>query len=121
MKINLLVLRTSNPDNLASFYKLLGMSFVHHQHGSGPFHYSAEVDGTVFEIYPLSKGMDKADDSLRLGFIVGNLDELIGRLRNFGTRILNEPKMTEWGYVAIVEDADGRKVELKDSRSGVNS
>lgn len=38
-------------------------------------HYSADIDGLVFEIYPLLKNQDQADFSLRLGFQVKEVDK----------------------------------------------
>lgn len=79
-KINLLVIKTLNPDALASFYTQLGITFNYHQHGKGPFHYSANLEGVVFEIYPLPKGETKADKTLRLGFSVENLDQTMEKV-----------------------------------------
>jgi len=114
MQINLLVIRTSNPKELSSFYEQLGMVFQHHRHGSGPMHYSAEFGGLVFEIYPLLKNQKAADSSLRLGFDVDNLDELIKKLQEAQIEILQNPIQTDWGYIAIIKDPDGRKIELHD-------
>ena len=117
MKINLVVLKTLLPDDLAKFYGQMGIKFENHRHGSGPLHYAAQLDGLVFEIYPLPKDKEKADDTLRLGFTVDNLDEIIERLRSSGGKVIKEPSMTEWGYVSIVEDVDGRKIELKQGKT----
>ena len=73
MKINLVVIRTENPEILKEQYELLGMDFEYHKHGNGPFHYASEQDGFVFEIYPLTKSMEKADNSIRLGFDIDGL------------------------------------------------
>jgi len=116
MEINLIVLKTSQPDNLASFYGHLGIKFENHRHGTGPLHYAAELDNVVFEIYPLPKDREKADDTLRLGFTVNDLDDTIQKLKTSGGKIIKEPSHTEWGYVSIVEDLDGRKIELKDKQ-----
>jgi predicted enzyme related to lactoylglutathione lyase len=113
MNINLIVLKTSNPVALASFYEQLGIKFDHHRHDTGPLHYAAEIDGVVFEIYPLPKNREKADDTLRLGFTVDDLTRTVESLRSSGAKIVQEAVVTEWGYGAIVEDPDGRKVELK--------
>lgn len=113
MKINLIVLKTSRPHALASFYSQLGIRFENHRHGTGPLHYASEIDGVVFEIYPLPKDKANADDTLRLGFVVDNLDVVVMHLKNNGAKIIKEPGMTEWGYVSIIEDIDGRKLELK--------
>lgn len=115
MKLNLVVLKTSRPDDLASFYQHLGIVFEKHRPGTGPLHYAGDIEGIVFEIYPLPKDRDKADDTLRLGFTVENLDAKTNTLKESGGKIVKAPEQTEWGYIAIVEDLDGRKIELKDA------
>jgi len=111
-QINLLVIRTNQPKALAAFYTLLGMEFQYHRHGNGPYHYSTELNGFVFEIYPLLKSQTVADKSLRLGFTVNNLEELVKILEKYNTKILKIPTKTEWGFQAIITDLDGRKIEL---------
>lgn len=114
MNINLIVIRTAQSERLATFYTQLGMKFDYHRHGKGSWHYSAEMDRVVFEIYPLLKNQEVADNSLRLGFEVADLDNLIDTLRKKNTEIFREPKESEWGYFAIIKDLDGRKIELKE-------
>ena len=113
MKINLLVVRTQNPENLKTQYEKIGFVFDYHQHGNGPFHYASEKDGFVFEIYPLTKSMREADHSIRLGFEVENLERTIKNIKNTDWKILSEISITEWGQTAIIQDSDGRKIELK--------
>jgi predicted enzyme related to lactoylglutathione lyase len=112
MYLNLLVIRSLDPKKLANFYTQLGLTFTYHRHG-GPWHYSTESNGLVFELYPLSKGQERADTSTRLGFTVEHLDDLIRRLDNTGTVIHQRPEYTGWGYIAVVADPDGRKIELR--------
>lgn len=114
MQFNLLVIRTAKPDMLVLFYQHLGLTFDYHQHGKGPMHYSTTMDEIVFEIYPLLKSQTQADTSLRLGFKVEKLDELIEQLKTKGVTIIQQPQKTEWGYVAVVKDFDGRKIELQE-------
>ncbi|KAA1247733.1 glyoxalase/bleomycin resistance/extradiol dioxygenase family protein [Aquimarina sp. RZ0] len=113
MKINLLVIRTVTPEILKKQYELLGFEFNYHQHGNGPFHYASEQNEFVFEIYPLTKSMKKADNSIRLGFDIENIAAKIIELENSDWKILSKPKHTEWGLTALVKDLDGRKIELK--------
>jgi len=113
MKLNLLVIRTSNPEKLKLQYEKLGFSFEYHQHGNGPFHYASEQDGFVFEIYPLTKSMEKVDSSIRLGFDIKNLYDVMVDIHNSNWKVISKVKQTEWGDIAIVQDLDGRKVELK--------
>lgn len=114
MKLNLLVIRTLNPHKLKNQYELLGLKFAYHQHGNGPFHYASEQDEFVFEIYPLIQSIEQADNSLRLGFEIENLCGVIRDLETSNWIIRSEPKETEWGLRAIIQDLDGRKIELTD-------
>ena len=75
------------------------------------------INEVVFEIYPLLKSQTIADHSLRLGFTVKNLDKLMVKLKEQGIEILSEPKQSDYGYIAIICDLDGRKIELKDKNS----
>jgi len=115
MNINLLVIRTKNPEVLKSQYELLGINFDYHRHESGPFHYASEFNGFVFEIYPLAQSMTGADHSIRLGFEIENLNSKINALEGSNWKIISNPKETEWGLIAIIQDLDGRKIELKES------
>jgi len=113
MKINLLVIRTDKPEILKNQYEHLGFSFDHHQHGNGPFHYASEKDGFVFEIYPLTKSMEKADNSIRLGFDIENLIMKMSDLKETNWIIKSDLTETEWGLTAVIQDLDGRIIELK--------
>jgi lactoylglutathione lyase len=112
MTLKLLVIKTTDIDKLVTFYQLIGLSFDKHQHGKGVIHYATTINETVFEIYPLPKSVLQADNSMRLGFEIPNLDELMTVLELNNVKIISYPKQTEFGYVAIVEDFDGRKIEL---------
>lgn len=106
--INLIVLRAALPKTLAQFYEGLGCKFEREQHGNGPEHFSANLGGLVLEIYP-RKDDDPGTSSLRLGFIVSDLDAVLAAT---GARILRPPALTSWGYQAVIEDLEGHKIEL---------
>jgi lactoylglutathione lyase len=114
-KINLLVIRTKEPEELKRQYELLGFVFDYHQHGNGPHHFASEKDGFVFEIYPLTKSMEKADGSIRLGFDIEALKQKVTEIANSNWKIVSPLAETEWGLTAVVQDLDGRKVELKNT------
>ncbi len=114
MNLNLIVIRTEIPEKLSEFYEKLGIKFSYHQHENGPFHYSADLDGLVFEIYPFLKRQSEADKSLRLGFSVKKLDILIESLKDENIEIVSNPTKSEFGYFAVIKDLDGRKIELKE-------
>ncbi|QJB32086.1 glyoxalase/bleomycin resistance/extradiol dioxygenase family protein [Chitinophaga oryzae] len=110
--LQLLVIKTRQPETLAAFYTLLGIEFEYHQHGKGPFHYASKNGLPVIEIYPLPANALVADNTTRLGFGVTHLDELIARLQQQHMPVVSMPEKSEWGYRAIVQDPDGRKIEL---------
>lgn len=97
---------------LSAFYERLGCLFDYHKHGNSPHHYSATIGQTVLEIYPLAKNQDAADKSLRLGFTIDHFDKTIQCLKEQHVVFTQEPMETDFGFMAIIEDPDGRKVEL---------
>lgn len=114
--VHLIVIKTDKLQAQSEFYTALGFTFDYHRHGNGPFHYASEGSGTVLEIYPLPKGITQPDHTTRLGFTVDDLDSLISDLRSRGAAIVAPPARTEWGYTAVVEDLDGRKIELTEKK-----
>lgn len=112
MDIRLIVLRTGDIKKLADFYALLGLTFEYHKHGNSPCHYSASIEKTVLEIYPLAKNQTEADKNFRIGFGIDHFDDVIAALNELNTSFLLEPSQTDFGFMAIIADPDGRKIEL---------
>lgn len=112
IQLNLVVIKTSRQEEQVKFYSALGITFNQHRHGQGPYHYAATLEGLTFEIYPLPKNVAEADTTTRLGFTVERLNETLQALDAMGVETVQAPAGTEWGYVAVVKDADGRRVEL---------
>ena len=112
MELNLLVIRTGDPKRLADFYSLFNIAFSYHRHGNSPFHYGAKIGEVLLEIYPLSKNQQGADINLRTGFSVDDFDTVIERLKLANVKFDVEPKETDFGFMAVIFDPDGRKIEL---------
>ncbi len=108
--MNLLVLRSPDIDRAAKFYAEMGLLFTKHRHGTGPEHYSACVDGFVFEIYPL--GNHPPTTGTRIGFSVDDVDSIVTMLVAMGAELISPPADSEWGRRAVVKDLDGHVVEL---------
>ena len=107
-KLNLLVVRTTQIENIQKQYAALGFKFDYHRHGNGPFHYASEDLGFVFELYPTSI---KQDTRLhpRLGFQIEISDALKQKLET------TQWEIKEWNVHnnnAVIIDLDGRTVEL---------
>ena len=104
MKLNLLVLRCNNIENTKKFYEKLGLKFIREQHGKGAVHYATYVGKTVLELYPLKENSEI--EQSRLGFTVE---------KNFLDNMKNDVVSTyefNGQKVFVVQDPDGRKVEL---------
>jgi lactoylglutathione lyase len=119
-RMNLLVLKSPDVDRAVNFYRLLGLTFDRHQHGSGPWHYSAEVDGFVFEIYP-GHVETVQPSGTRLGFQVADLEETLAKLRRSGVKVVQEKLLSPWGLHAVVEDFTGHRVELTEAAANGQS
>ena len=109
--LNLVVLRCADIDRAMAFYSKLGLHFARHRHGTGAEHYSAELAGAVFELYPQS-GNGPSSLGTRIGFSVSSVDDVVAALGDYSTAVISEPKDSEWGRRAIVADPDGHRVEL---------
>lgn len=107
IRLNLVVLRSSNPAALADFYSNLGLSFQQEQHGNGPVHFAAELEGCVLEIYPLRAG-GPSTAGLRLGLTVPHRAGLVETLGD----AVRSQRATEHGLQAVVVDPDGHVVEI---------
>lgn len=114
VQINLVVIRAADMERSAQFCQLLGLNFVKHRHGKGVEHYASETGTVVFEIYP-SQGETGSNSSLRIGFQVTSVDEVLVALQDAGAAIVSPAKDSPWGRRAVVGDPDGYRVELTQS------
>src|ERR1041385_2330028 len=95
-QLNLVVLRSSNLEEAAKFYREIGFVFTRHAHGSGPEHYASEVNGVVFEIYPIS-AKSSPTTGARIGFKVESVDDAVAKLSKIGAIVVAPPADSEWG------------------------
>lgn len=110
MEFRLIVIRSNKLQEMVDFYSQFGFVFDYHQHGNGIFHYASMIENCTFEIYPLLKSQTTPDTSTRLGFAIEEFESVLTLLNP--ERIVKPPSQTEWGEMAIVQDPDGRKIEL---------
>jgi catechol 2,3-dioxygenase-like lactoylglutathione lyase family enzyme len=109
--LSLVVLRVADLERSAAFYRILGLIFTKHRHGTGPEHYACDMSGTVFELYPRRDESDSTSRT-RLGFKISNLDQTLVALEQAGAKIISPPKDSPFGRRAVVDDPDGHRVEL---------
>lgn len=111
VRLNLIVIRSGNIEQATRFYQRLGLSFVKDRHGTGLEHFTSELGGVVFEIYPYRVGTVPTT-ATRLGFQVSSVDEIVDELKRYGALIVSPPADSAWGRRAVVADPDGHRVEL---------
>jgi len=105
MKLNLLALRCKSIQITKTFYEKLGLK----QHGKGAVHYATYVDEMVLELYPLKEGFEI--EQSRLGFSVGK-----GFMENMQNDVVSQYEFNGQ-KVFVIQDSDGRKVELVERKS----
>ncbi len=108
---NLIVIRCEDIDASAAFYRIVGLEFEKHRHGTGPEHYAASDGLWTFELYPASAKFP-ASGSTRIGFAVASCDEVADQLRTAGFSLEAGPADSPWGRRAVAQDPDGHRVEL---------
>jgi hypothetical protein len=86
--LSLIVLKTRQLDRLRKFYASLGINLVEEKHGKGPVHYAARIGDTVMEVYPLSEKDSQPDATIRLGFTVEKVEEVMEALKLTGICIV---------------------------------
>lgn len=110
-RLSFLVLRCADIEKSRVFFEIIGLRFVRERHGNGVEHYASEDGALSLELYPSRAGSSLAHE--RLGFAVESLDQTVDALARNGAVIRSPPTHTEWGPRAIVEDPDGRSIELE--------
>jgi lactoylglutathione lyase len=113
-----LVLFAADVDKTADFYRAIGLELEHEDHGEGPVHCATELGGVHFAIYPTEVSgrapARRAAGSSFPGFCVGALDDVTASLRRTGATVLTEHEQMPWGWQVVVEDPDGRAIEVND-------
>jgi lactoylglutathione lyase len=111
-----LVLFSVDVDKGVAFYRAIGVELEGEDHGDGSVHFAAEVGGVHFAILSAA-GAGRAPSwresgSSFPGFWVASLADIVAALIEQGAPVLVEHQVREWGCRAVVEDPDGRAVEI---------
>jgi hypothetical protein len=111
LSIELLVLRCHDIEATRAFYDQLGFVFSLEKHGSGPEHFACESDGFVLELYPSSDR--HPPDKVRFGFALTLSADSSGDILQYpNLKVLRTPDVIGNRLVMLLEDPDGRKVEI---------
>lgn len=117
-RIGALVLFASDLERTVAFYRVLGVPLQVDDHGEdeGPLHFACDLDGCHFAVFPAdregrSPGLRESGASFP-GFVVESVEEAVEAARAFGIKVIQEPSPYPWGLRAVLEDPDGRPVEV---------
>jgi lactoylglutathione lyase len=115
-EISSLVLFSADSGRTVAFYRALGLPLVDERHEEGPPHMVTELGDIHFAIYQAESGGRapgrRVAGSTFGGFYVGSLDQVQSELTSAGVRLLTEHERMPWGCRIVVEDPDGRAVEI---------
>jgi lactoylglutathione lyase len=114
-RLNLVVIRVADLERSAQLYQSLGLALIKEHHGGGPEHYSANVHGTILELYP-RRSESEQTSQVRLGFCVESLDKVLDSIQKSGGRVLSTARDSPWGRRAVIEDLDGHRIEITGER-----
>jgi lactoylglutathione lyase len=114
-QLGLMVLRAADPARTRRFYEALGLSFRPEQHENGVLHYASEIGSLVVEIYPGKEAPPRdanSAGSTMIGLRVADLDRAYIAATAQGAKSRRAPADSSFGRRAVIEDPDGRVVEL---------
>jgi lactoylglutathione lyase len=111
-----LVLYAASAPATAEFYRALGLDLEDERHDDGPVHFAVELGPVHFAIYPADSAGQapprRGAGSSFAGFYVGSLDTVTAAVTGAGARLLGPHEQMAWGCRTVVEDPDGRPVEI---------
>jgi lactoylglutathione lyase len=110
------VLFATDPTATAAFYRALGVVLEDEHHGEGAIHFATELGPVHFAIYPAEtpgrSPQRRHGGSVFPGFYVDSLEHVVSAVLETGAPILAEHEQMDWGCRVLVEDPDGRTVEI---------
>jgi predicted enzyme related to lactoylglutathione lyase len=113
-----LVLFAADIGRTVAFYRAVGVLLEDEDHGEGPVHAAAEVGEVHVAVYaaqaPGRHPARRAGGSDFPGFYVDDLDAGLAAVTALGAPLLSAHERMPWGCRVVVEDPDGRAVEIND-------
>jgi lactoylglutathione lyase len=100
-----------------AFYRAVGLQLHDEDHGGGPVHYATDINGVHFALYSAPDSPTRAPQwrdagSSFPGFYVTSLDDTMAALTVLKAPVLTGHQVRDWGCRAVVEDPDGRPIEI---------
>ena len=117
-EVSSIVLFSANSERTIRFYESLGIAFELEDHGDGRLHAATDVGDVHVAVFPApatgSAPGWRADGSTFVGFYVESLNDTLVALGRLGATVVLDHEVCEWGCRVVVEDPDGRPVEINE-------
>jgi lactoylglutathione lyase len=111
-----LVLFAADAHRTGDFYRAVGLDLAEELHDEGTVHLAVELGPVHFAIYeaalPGRAPQRRSGGDTFPGFYTETLDEVSRALRELGVSFLRDHEPMPWGCRIVVEDPDGRAVEV---------
>ena len=115
-EVSSIVLFSARADRTIAFYRSVGIQFEEEDHGDGVVHAATDVGDFHFAIFAAADSEVtpgwRVGGSTFIGFYVDSLDETRAALIRLGARLLVDHQIREWACRFVVNDPDGRAVEI---------
>ncbi len=118
--VDAVVLHAENLNATVAFYRALGLPLGDEEHEEGPVHIACDVGGAHFAVFEGEPGAAppfKTAGSTMLGFRAEVLDEAWATVQAAGLAVVMEPHDVPWGRRFVLQDPDGRRVEVNEAPS----
>jgi predicted enzyme related to lactoylglutathione lyase len=115
MELGALILFTNRFVDAVAFYRALGAPLEEEEHDEGPVHYACEIGPVHFAIFEAAAGdvpSHRRGGSSMPGFAVPSAQQAFEIVEELGAKIVQPPSEYPWGIRFLVEDPDGRVVEV---------
>ena len=115
MELGALILFANRLSETVSFYQALGLPLEEEDHEGGPLHFACDLGPIHFAVFEGTSGTPppfRAGGGVMPGLAVPSLDRAFETVQALGANIVQPPTDYPWGPRMLVEDPDGRTVEI---------
>ncbi len=119
MELGALIVFARQLSETVAFYRAIGLPLEEESHEDGPKHFACELGPVHFAIFEGTENGTasfRAAGSVMPGLAVDSLERAFEAMQQLGATIKQPPTEYPWGPRMLVEDPDGRTIELFERR-----
>ena len=115
MELGALILFTNRLAETVAFYRALCLPLEEEDHEGGPVHFACELGPVHLAVFAAAEGKappHRTSGGTMPGFAVPSIDSTFAAVEALGSKVVQPPEEFPWGPRFLVEDPDGRTVEV---------